>query len=139
MILCICNRGNVRSVTLANMLKDLYGFQDVWAVGTQTLSMQCAQYLHNYVGFMVAVGDIDENSVFEALRGSYYCYRIDIGPDRWMMPGHPDLVDTLLKYTPALVDAIGLPVNMVNYASPLHYQEAHRYAFERVANEVLGT
>jgi hypothetical protein len=93
MILCLCQRGNVRSATLAAILRDVYGLQDVIATGVDTTSADVLINLAYHSDKIFVIGD---TSLIERLPPQITnAVHIDIGPDRWQHPMHPDLIKTI--------------------------------------------
>lgn len=89
MILCLCQRGNVRSATLACMLRDVYGLTDVVATGVDTTSPDVLEALLRMADRRYVIGDV---SLLHKIPSGYMVTHIDIGHDRWMHPLHPDLI-----------------------------------------------
>lgn len=97
MILTVCERGNVRSVTLATILKDQYMIDDVIPVGVKTTSPELFTTLAGWAETIFQVGTIHG---VEKLPLSYVdeqkLIHLDIGLDGWRTAMHPELVTKLL-------------------------------------------
>jgi hypothetical protein len=94
-ILCCCYGGNSRSVSLAMLLKINHGQRDVLAVGLGHTSEPTKRMLFDWADVVVVVG---ERELFELLPHDVYpkTVWVNIGPDRWCNPTHPDLTSRLL-------------------------------------------
>src|SRR3990170_4070705 len=87
--LCVCRAGSVRSVAMADALKGAHG-QDALAAGAkangpETLAMLCA-----WADRIVVM----QPHYAEALPPEqlHKARSVDVGPDVWGTPRHPDLV-----------------------------------------------
>lgn len=133
MIICICARGNVRSATAAMVLREFFGVSDVFAIGVETMS---AGFLHRVgKGEETRIILVGENKLAERFDAAYpelSRSHLDIGPDYWMMPAHPDLVTKLI----AGLSEMGFAptgANGTNWhgADPQTYIAAHTAAWNR--------
>lgn len=125
MILCLCQRGNVRSATLAAMLRDVYGLQNVIATGVDTTTGFALGRLMGMAEKIYVIGDA---SLLTDLPDQDNITHIDIGPDRWLHPLHPDLIRTIF----AALETIG-------YQRPANadwYIEANANVIRRVYGEL---
>ncbi len=129
MILCICHRGNVRSATAAAVLKDLFN-QSAFAIGTHTFS---AEDIDDLAAFADTIYVVGEASMLLELpeRVRNRATLIDIGPDIWMFPMHPDLVSKLANI---FIDKRHYPIN---YPSAEAYLAAHNAATRNTIGEWL--
>ena len=94
-ILVVCERGNVRSVTCAAILKDYLGLTDVIAVGYRTTTPETMRMLCDWAQLVLVVGqpwikaelpDASDPNILV----------VDIGEDRWGQAMHPDLVRAVI-------------------------------------------
>lgn len=94
-ILCCCYGGNSRSVSLAMLLKLNHGQRDVLALGLGHTSEPTKKMLLDWAEVVVLVG---EKSLFDLVPEEYRgkIVWVNIGPDRWYNPMHPDLTTRLL-------------------------------------------
>lgn len=90
MILTVCQRGNVRSVTLATILKDYYGMQDVIPIGYETTSAALKELLYEASDSILITHPEMVQYVGEKYR--YKVYSINVGKDIWGKAMHPELV-----------------------------------------------
>lgn len=96
-ILCVCEGGNTRSVTLATLLKYNYGNHDAIAMSQGKNKGETLRMLANWANMILAAdyqiyvkllqdlmaqGDGNERKVELA----------DLGTDKWGMSMHPDLI-----------------------------------------------
>lgn len=91
-ILCVCQGGNVRSVTLAYILKYQYG-QDALAVGWEPNSTETKNLLYKWADVIILVEDQFKKHIPKRFHKKLRV--VEIGPDRWFMSLHPDLMDGL--------------------------------------------
>lgn len=93
-ILTVCQRGNTRSASLAYLLKDELGYDDVIACGIQTTKFDTFEMLANWAEkiFVVAGKDIWDQVPKQFKKKAV---NIDIGGDRWGNPRHPELLALL--------------------------------------------
>lgn len=127
MILCLCQRGNVRSATLMTMLRDLYGESDVIATGVETTKPETLQQLMSIADRIYVVGD---ESLFVRLPidQTVSFIHINIGTDKWLHPMHPDLIQVLIKALEG--DEYPRPANADWYI------EANKSVIDRVHSEI---
>ena len=91
-ILCICNGGNVRSVALAQYIKDLNGIYiklddktikyEAIAIGKDVTTTKTMKYLKRWSDYIVDVSDTGEYS---------------FGEDVWHNPRNPELIKKIEK------------------------------------------
>ena len=93
MILTICQRGNVRSATLAVILKDWLGYKDVIALGVETTMPETLAMLMGQAMTVFVVGD---EGLLSRIPHSTSVHFVDVGVDKWLQPMHPSLVSALL-------------------------------------------
>jgi len=95
-ILCCYYGGNSRSVSLAMLLKLNHGQRDVLSVGLGYTSEATKRVLFDWSDVIVIVG---ERFLFDLVPGDQQrkIVWVNIGPDRWYNPTHPELVGKLLK------------------------------------------
>ena len=88
-ILVLCQRGNVRSVTVATVLKD-YGMQDdVLVGGIETTCHHTLKNIFRHVDFVLLAGV----SLPEGLEPEWAdVVKLDIGRDVWGVSMHPEIV-----------------------------------------------
>lgn len=116
-ILTVCQRGNVRSVTLAIILKDFGGCSDVIAIGVETTTPEKRKQLEYWADMILIAGDVN-TSMTDILDNPKTQVLSEIGRDIWGQPMHPELVRLCLT---ALTNA-GIPLGM----SPFyHTQETY--------------
>lgn len=86
MILTVCQRGNVRAVTAAIILKDYCGLKDVVPLGMDTTT----------IGFLMKMLDQAEQTFYfvdaTLLKTAPRSIHLDVGDDIWGQPMHPELV-----------------------------------------------
>jgi len=95
--LTVCEGGNVRSVTLAKILKELG--EEAIAVGWKYTSPETFSLLVEWADRIVFV-DLEENisKLYENLPAIEYRHKVrhlDVGEDNWGLAHHPDLVRIL--------------------------------------------
>lgn len=132
-----CSRGNVRSVTCAAILKDLYGMSNVVTFGVDVLDgdgIGAIRELPISSTRIIIVGDMDlltrARDIEIYMDGSPTTdLFLDIGPDIWGIAGHPRLVSTLLNAIAS--DEELKQLVPVNYPSAEAYLAAHIAVWER--------
>lgn len=112
-ILCCCYGGNSRSVSLAMLLKLNHGQRDVLAVGLGHTSEPTKRMLFDWADVVAVVG---ERSLFDLLPEDVRpkVVWVNIGPDRWFDPMHPDLTSRLLP----VLDQWGRTGTVGSYTDP---------------------
>lgn len=93
-ILTVCQRGNVRSVAAAYILKDQMEFSDTIAMGVETASLETQNILFNWADKILVVAGRD---VYEKIPAEFI-FKIEwlnIGPDIWQNPKSEDLLAKL--------------------------------------------
>lgn len=95
-ILTVCAGGNVRSVTMARLLKYHHTYQQpntlsvgVWIAPADTFDM-----LATWADLLLVCG---EQTLWDRVPSKYYnkAYRVDVGLDRWDGAMAPELVDIM--------------------------------------------
>lgn len=125
--LCLCERGSVRSVTLASVLKDYYGYADVLAAGLATTTKVTLGLLRAWAQLVIVVGNVDL-AVLAYEKGLRDIKLLDVGTDRWLMPMHPDLVGEIVL----MLERTGLPRVAIYYSNKETYLRAVNAAWERL-------
>lgn len=127
MILTVCERGTVRSVTAAQILKDVAGLKDVIAVGVATttpVTMLTLCEMADTILFCGHNGLLD--TWLPALPES--CQQkvthLHIGVDHWLRPLHPDLVHTIGQALSQYTHLLDTPQG--HYSSFEAYEAANR-------------
>lgn len=91
-ILCMCQRGNVRSAALAFLLKDYYG-HDAVAIGWETAGVELKGMLFPWADLIVVLEPYMLDHVPEP---HLIKTRVaDVGPDGFGSPRHPVLLTRL--------------------------------------------
>jgi hypothetical protein len=92
-ILCVCQRGNVRSVACAYILKDELGWQAV-AIGTDTAGKELWDILGKWADRIYVCGELE---LMQKVPEKFWTKTIhlNIGRDRWGNPINSDLLNTL--------------------------------------------
>ena len=125
-IIVICQRGNVRSVTVASILKDYFGYIDVLSMGWQTTSVQTANMLLLWANRVVLAGGIDIKDGLEPfmdiLGKKQITWLSGIDNDTWGRPMHIDLVRTCLQ----LLENSGFEKQWNVYNTAVDYENAVR-------------
>lgn len=125
-ILCLCQRGNVRSATAAVILRDFFGVDDVIATGVQTTTPETMTHFASWADAILVCGDESLKPTVDPFLESKIAI-IPIGADIWGKPMHPDLV---AKLVPLLDDCLKLPHNGY-YSDPQTYIQANALAQSR--------
>ena len=89
-ILCICQGGNVRSVTLAYVLKYGYGI-DALAAGWEPNPPETLEMLGAWADHVFIADEVMREKLPPALQSR--AHTIPVGPDRWFMSLHPELLE----------------------------------------------
>lgn len=89
-ILCICERGNSRSVALAYLLKDGLN-QDAIAMGIHTAGDDTKEMLYQWAESIILVDKRLEEEIPEQYHHKMVIW--DVGPDRYFLGFHPDLLN----------------------------------------------
>jgi len=93
-ILCVCSAGNCRSTSLAWILREDFGLNDVLVAGVDRTSPETFAMMANWADRIYAVADkIVRNHVPKKFDLKIVWW--DIGLDRWFNPRHPELVRIL--------------------------------------------
>lgn len=121
MILTVCNRGNVRSVTVAQILKDLFALKDVIAVGLDTTTDEFLYAMTAQAETVLIAGTTFRPFPLEGRK----IKTLNIGDDVWGKPGYPDLVERII---PELL-AIGFSPSSVYYPTVISYIAAVRQSW----------
>ena len=139
MIVTVCTRGNVRSVTAATILKDYYGFINIFPIGMDTCSPDFIFSLNELFHpefWVVADRNVMKNLVELSERSPMSNWDIkfvDIGIDRWQSPMHPELVSLILNN----FQAHGLKPQSETYPNPEIYKTANLEAYYRHRKPVV--
>ena len=94
-ILCVCQRGNSRSVALAYIFKDRLN-QDAIAMGIRTASDETKQMLYDWADSIILVDGKFANEMPIRHIGKTKVW--DVGPDRYFLGFHPDLLRQYEEY-----------------------------------------
>lgn len=105
-ILCVCERGNVRSVTLASLLKDEYDHNAI-AAGWRTNGPEPLLSLCHWADLIIVVEDDFRLHIPLDHDDKVVC--CDLGPDRWHVPRHPHLEALLSRWLHDNYDDITAP------------------------------
>lgn len=89
--LVVCQRGNVRSVTVATILKDYAGFKDAIAIGVETTSQLTLDEFEPWADYILIAGDVDTGDTW-LKKYQKSCQLLEIGKDKWGQAMHPELV-----------------------------------------------
>lgn len=95
MIVTVCQRGNVRSVTAAQILKDMAMRSDVFAMGIETTTDETRMWLFERANTILVVG---HEAVYEQIPAKYKdkTVHLNVGEDKWGQAMHPTLVASVL-------------------------------------------
>lgn len=93
-ILCACNGGNVRSVSLAYFLKEAYG-HDALAIGLKVNSPETIQLLCEWAERIV----IFEQKMLDRIPEEFHkkTRLLSTGKDIWKQANHPQLMHLIYK------------------------------------------
>ena len=94
-ILCLCHRGNSRSVALAWILKDHMG-QEAIATGMEIMSEETKKMLFDWAERIILVDKNFLPEIPEKYRDKLKIW--DVGPDRFFRGFEQSLLDTYVKY-----------------------------------------
>ena len=94
-ILCLCERGNSRSVALAWILKDHMGHNAI-ASGMRTMDDETKELLYNWADRIILVDKIFESEIPGQYKPKLKIW--DVGPDRFFRGFEQSLLDTYVKY-----------------------------------------
>lgn len=124
-ILTVCQRGNVRSATVATILKDYGGYLDVIAVGVHTTTPETLSLMTNWANMILIAG---QKELCEAFNGTVKLpIYLGIETDYWGTHMHPELVDIAIQaldeHTTLLQD-----IQSPNFANLSSYVAANRAA-----------
>jgi predicted protein tyrosine phosphatase len=94
-ILCICQRGNSRSVALAYIFKDMLD-QDAIAIGIEAASNDTKEMLFEWADSIIVV----DETLADGIPNTYWSKLNvwDVGPDRYFLGFHPELLEQFAKY-----------------------------------------
>jgi hypothetical protein len=96
-ILCVCEGGNTRSVTLATLLKYNYGNHDAIAMSQGKNKGDTLRMLANWANLILAA----DSEIYTKLLQDLLAQKdgnerkvelADLGTDKWGMSMHPDLI-----------------------------------------------
>jgi predicted protein tyrosine phosphatase len=94
--LCVCEGGNVRSVALAFVLKEFHN-RDAIACGWRFAENDTLEILCKWADAIVVMQPHFKDKLPEAYREKALV--VDVGPDRFGSPFHPDLYEFLKNVT----------------------------------------
>lgn len=94
-ILCICERGNSRSVALAYIFKDVLN-QDALAMGIRATTEDTKIMLYDWSDIIILVDKTFESEIPEKYQEKLHVW--DVGPDRYFMGFHQDLIKQYENY-----------------------------------------
>lgn len=94
-VLCICERGNSRSVALAWILKDHMN-QEAIAVGIRTMGQETKDLLFKWADRIILVDKRFEPEIPEEFRQKTKVW--DVGPDKFFRGFDQELLNTYLSY-----------------------------------------
>jgi predicted protein tyrosine phosphatase len=106
-ILTICQGGSCRSVTLATLLKYYCGGHDALAGSLAKNSADTLRMLYNWADLVFVVEPKMVPMLEERIGKPAEAGVIDLGPDRWGMSMHPDLIARAVP----LLAAAGFPAD----------------------------
>lgn len=90
--LTLCQRGNVRSVTLATILKDYCGLHDVIPTGIETTTPESMAELMQWAHRAFVAGEVGGAVELKAAYPDKVIILDSIGRDIWGKAMHPELV-----------------------------------------------
>lgn len=93
--LTVCERGNVRSVTCAIILKDLYMQDDVIPMGVTTTSDETLGMLMDWATRIYIVGTVRGIERLDTVTHLNTTH-LDVGVDSWGQPMNPELVSMII-------------------------------------------
>lgn len=126
--LVVCQRGNVRSVTVACILRDLYGEKDVLAIGIETTTLDTEIMLVQWADVVLIAGEVNLGDSWLGTRPAKRIFFLEgIGRDIWGQPMHPDLVAKAIN----AIEKTGVYTIGDFYAGSNIYLYANRVAYER--------
>ena len=98
-VLCICQRGNSRSVALAYMFKDMLK-HDAIAIGYETAGKDTRSILYQWAEQIIVVDSSLKDAVNDELPEGYKSkFTVwDVGPDRYFLGFHPELLKQYQQY-----------------------------------------
>lgn len=127
-ILTVCQRGNVRSATVATILKDYGGYLDVIAIGVHTSTPETIAHMAAWSDLILISGQRDLCEAFKDTSKPIIYLGIEI--DQWGEHMHPNLVDIALEklqeHTKLITD-----IQSPNFANLPTYIAANRAAHPR--------
>lgn len=91
-ILCVCQRGNKRSVALAYLLKDKY-HHDALSAGWQANSNDTLEMLFSWADRIIVLQESIVGKIIQQFRSKVIVF--DVGEDRWQSPFEGDLLNQL--------------------------------------------
>lgn len=107
--LTVCERGNVRSVTCAIILKDLYMQDNVIPVGVTTTDYDTLHMLGFWADRIFIMGDVTGIEHFPKLHLAPLVRHLDIGKDVWGQPMNPELVAAIIRELQAKAGFADMP------------------------------
>lgn len=94
-ILTVCQRGNVRSATVATILKDYCGYKDVIAIGVHTSTPETIALMAAWSDVILISGQQDLCGAFKDTPKPVVYLGIEV--DQWGEHMHPQLVDIAIE------------------------------------------
>ena len=94
-ILCVCSRGNSRSVALAWILKD-HLHLDALAMGIDTNSEETKNVLYDWADRIILVDKIFEERIPKEYKTKLKIF--DVGGDRFFRGFEPELLQIYINY-----------------------------------------
>lgn len=125
--LTVCERGNVRSVTAAIVLKDLYMLDNVIPIGVTTTDVDTLQMLRDWADTVFVMGDVTGIERLPCGLGEPKEIHLDVGKDRWGQPMNPELVASIIAELQARA---GFGDVQTRWPVDL-YQQLNRDAFQK--------
>lgn len=125
--LTVCERGNVRSVTCAIILKDLYMLNNVIPIGVTTTDPDPLTMFRQWADVTFVMGDVAGIERLPPVWGKAPTIHLDIGRDVWGQPMNPDLVARIIGELQAKAGFDKLPTRW----GVDEYQQLNREAYLR--------
>ncbi len=95
-IAVFCAYGNVRSMGVGGILKDVLGMRNVIVAGMVTTSPETRNMLCNWADKVIIAGEPQLKEHIPDCPDSKI-HVLDIGVDRWGFGRHPNLVETIIN------------------------------------------
>ena len=107
-VVCICRRGQVRSVAVRNILADRYGFLKAIACGWENNDEATLRMLFDWADFILVVG---RGSDWNLNIPPKKTHLLNVGRDRWSRYDHPELLAIL---APLVENLLGKEVSQLS-------------------------